>query len=133
MSTPPISLKATGKVADAAICMTEHKARRGQPATASHSGGSPSQPQRGQRGGTRALAAAGDARPLLCRPPTRSIAADRRPCPLPLCPQFHRVPVVDDDGKCVGIVTRSDIFWALTQADQEADEESPLSQHGLAL
>jgi CBS domain-containing protein len=40
---------------------------------------------------------------------------------------------VDDDGVCVGIVTRSDIFWALTQADQEADEETPLSQHGLAL
>jgi CBS domain-containing protein len=71
MSTPPIALKSTGKVADAAVCMTEHK--------------------------------------------------------------FHRVPVVDDDGVCVGIVTRSDIFWALTQADQEADEETPLSQHGLAL
>lgn len=25
MSTPPIALKASGKVADAAICMTEHK------------------------------------------------------------------------------------------------------------
>ena len=100
--------------------------------------------------------------------------------------------MVDDDGVCVGIVTRTDIFWALvssllkigwctsigmravggpvhtchlqavpgvcrchwplpqltlklrpvvpaspellqTQADQEADEETPLSQHGLAL
>ena len=27
--------------------------------------------------------------------------------------KFHRVPVVDDDNTCVGIVTRSDIFWAL--------------------
>ncbi|KAI7845324.1 hypothetical protein COHA_001166 [Chlorella ohadii] len=71
MSTPPIALKATGKVADAALCMTEHK--------------------------------------------------------------FHRVPVVDDGGVCVGIVTRTDIFWALTQSDQEGDEETPLSQHGLAL
>ncbi|KAI3424931.1 hypothetical protein D9Q98_008315 [Chlorella vulgaris] len=43
--------------------------------------------------------------------------------------KFHRVPVVGDDNQCVGIVTRTDIFWALTQSDQEG--ETPLTQHGL--
>lgn len=67
MSSTPVSLKASGKVADAAEIMIKHK--------------------------------------------------------------FHRVPVVDDDNTCVGIVTRSDIFWALTQTDQEGD--TLLTEHGL--
>ncbi|PSC68621.1 inosine-5 -monophosphate dehydrogenase [Micractinium conductrix] len=59
MSTPPVALKASGKVTDAAKCMVEHR--------------------------------------------------------------FHRVPVVDNEGMCVGIVTRTDIFFVLSAADQDGD------------
>jgi signal-transduction protein with cAMP-binding, CBS, and nucleotidyltransferase domain len=27
--------------------------------------------------------------------------------------KIHRVPIVDEDGKAIGIVTRTDLFWAL--------------------
>lgn len=39
-------------------------------------------------------------------------------CMVPFCLQhkIHRLPVVDDEGKCVGIITRTDIFWALVGA-----------------
>lgn len=69
MSSPPVALKASGNVSDAASLMVERK--------------------------------------------------------------FHRVPVVDDEFKCVGIVTRTDIFWALAQSDQEDDVESLFAQHGI--
>lgn len=47
--------------------------------------------------------------------------------------KFHRVPVVADDGSTIaGIVTRTDIFWALTQTDQEAEDgASYFAEHGL--
>ncbi|KAL4427639.1 hypothetical protein ABPG75_001728 [Micractinium tetrahymenae] len=47
--------------------------------------------------------------------------------------KFHRVPVVAEDGSTiVGIVTRTDIFWALTQTDQEAEDgASYFAEHGL--
>lgn len=71
MSTPPVALKASSTVADAAMVMTQRK--------------------------------------------------------------FHRVPVVADDGSTIaGIVTRTDIFWALTQTDQEAEDgASYFAEHGL--
>ena len=34
--------------------------------------------------------------------------------------KIHRVPVVDDGGKCVGIVTRTDIFWELASQSDRA-------------
>ena len=73
--------------------------------------------------------------PCSAAPPPPTARRPTPPIPLRLHLQhkFHRVPVVDDGGKCVGIVTRTDIFWALTQADQEGEDESPVSGHGLAL
>lgn len=51
------------------------------------------------------------------------------PAPRP-CAQnhIHRVPVVDGDGKCIGIVTRTDLFWELASA---SDRTEWLEEHGV--
>lgn len=53
-----------------------------------------------------------------------------RRSPLPRCPQIHRVPVVDDEGRCLGLVTRSDLFWHLASQN---DRVLWLESHGVDL
>ena len=121
MSTPPIALKATGKVADAAVCMTEVRCAFSA-ALDSPAGGAACSCE-GVGGNKLATACCSPSQLLpstfLSHPPTGTQAAGSAvltrvtlPPPLPQH-KFHRVPVVDDAGKCVGIVTRTDIFWAL--------------------
>jgi CBS domain-containing protein len=44
--------------------------------------------------------------------------------------KIHRVPIVDEDGKAIGIVTRTDLFWALAS---QSDRAQWFSEHGIDL
>lgn len=115
MSADPIACKATDKATAAAHVMIDVSASlcilavvcSWQPAWAARRVCRLEQPARWEcalgRAGSTCEGAQGE----------RGAATRHANVPLLLQHKFHRVPVVDDAGKCVGIVTRTDIFWAL--------------------
>lgn len=69
--------------------------------------------------------------PFNCSLPLASTQTDKWP-PLPV-PQkgLDRVPVTDAAGRCVGVISRSDLFWALVRGGGRAvGRRAPLAAAG---
>ncbi|PRW45446.1 partner of Y14 and mago-like [Chlorella sorokiniana] len=64
--------------------------------------------------------------PIACKATEKATAAAH----VMIDHKFHRVPIVDDAGVCVGIVTRTDVFWALAS---DNDRSAFFHEHGIDL